>query len=261
MVERVGTSSAGAKWSRDELILTFDLYCRIPFSKTKANNPAVIDLARILFRSPASVARKLGNFGAFDPELKKKGISGLTHASKQDKVIWDEFNSDWGRLVVEAATIREQKTGKPNIMGDDIGIPVVSGPTEREGVARQRIHQDFFRASVLAAYNEQCCVCRIPHRELLIASHIIPWNIRDDTRVNPENGLCLCATHDRAFDHGLMAIGTGFTLILCDRLRKSPDPASTTVFRSYDGKHILLPDRFLPRREFLRWHLENIFSR
>ena len=61
----------GKNWSREESILAFDLYCRTPFSKTKANNPDVISLAGILKRTPASVARKLGNFGAFDPELKK----------------------------------------------------------------------------------------------------------------------------------------------------------------------------------------------
>jgi len=92
----------GAFWTREELILAFALYCRIPFKKTKANNPQVIELARLLRRSPASVARKLGNFGSFDPELKRQQITGLIHTSKLDGEIWDEFNSDWNRLVLEA---------------------------------------------------------------------------------------------------------------------------------------------------------------
>ncbi len=72
----------GAPWLRDELILAFDLYCRIPFKKTKASNPEVISLAKLLDRSPAAVARKLGNFGSFDPELQKQQVTGLLHASK-----------------------------------------------------------------------------------------------------------------------------------------------------------------------------------
>ena len=48
----------GTLWTREELILAFDLYCRIPFKKTKANNPDVIELANLLKRSPASIARK-----------------------------------------------------------------------------------------------------------------------------------------------------------------------------------------------------------
>lgn len=48
----------GAAWSRDELILTFELYCRIPFRATRASNPKVQRLAILLHRSPADVASK-----------------------------------------------------------------------------------------------------------------------------------------------------------------------------------------------------------
>ena len=56
-------------------MLAFHTYCQIPFAKTKASNPDVISLAELLGRTPSSVARKLGNFGAFDPMLAEKGIS------------------------------------------------------------------------------------------------------------------------------------------------------------------------------------------
>ncbi len=90
----------GTLWTREELILAFGLYCRVPFKKTKANNPDIIELAMLLKRSPASVARKLGNFGSFDPELQKQQISGLGHASKLDREIWDEFHRDWNQLFL-----------------------------------------------------------------------------------------------------------------------------------------------------------------
>ena len=82
--------------------MAFELYCRIPFQKTKANNPAVSGLAGLMGRTPASVARKLGNFGAFDPALQKVDIKGLTHTSKLDREIWDEFHADWNGLVWES---------------------------------------------------------------------------------------------------------------------------------------------------------------
>jgi putative restriction endonuclease len=40
----------GLPWEREELIIAFDLYCRIPFRKTKANNPKVQELAACLER-------------------------------------------------------------------------------------------------------------------------------------------------------------------------------------------------------------------
>ena len=66
----------GQPWTREQLILAFELYCRIPFQRTKASDPRVKELAAILGRTPASVARKLGNFGAFDPQLAARDISG-----------------------------------------------------------------------------------------------------------------------------------------------------------------------------------------
>jgi len=35
---------------------------------------------------------------------------------------------------------------------------------------------------------------------LLVASHIVPWRSDPGNRLNPKNGLCLSAIHDRAFD-------------------------------------------------------------
>ena len=102
MILKSPESRYGRLWNREELILAFELYCRIPFQKTKANNPEVINLAKIIRRTPASVARKIGNFGAFDPVLQNQKIKGLTHTSKMDRKIWNEFHADWNALVWEA---------------------------------------------------------------------------------------------------------------------------------------------------------------
>jgi putative restriction endonuclease len=202
------------------------------------------------------VARKLGNFGAFDPELKKRDISGLSHTSKLDRTIWHEFNSDWGKLVIEADHIRRQVTGQSLATELDSLIPEICGPTERVTTAKQRIYQNFFRASVLSGFNRRCCICSLPHPEILVASHIIPWSVREDTRVNPQNGLCLCASHDLAFERELLAIATDYSIILCERVKKSKDTASQFLFGAFEGKRILLPDRFAPCEEFLNWRLE-----
>lgn len=245
----------GQDWTRDESILAFDLYCRIPFKKTKANNKDVIALATLLQRSPGSVARKLGNFGAFDPELAKRNISGLIHTSELDEAIWTEFNSDWEKRVMKAERLRDKLTAKlPSEVKQT--SEKVFGPTEREARTKQRVYQDFFRDAVLAGYNQSCCICGLPHPEILIASHILPWSIGKDSRVNPANGLCLCASHDRAFDRQLLVIGPDYTIILASRIKSSKDLASKRLFAAFDGKRILLPERFIPRQDFLCWRLE-----
>lgn len=62
------------KWSKDETVLALALYCKIPFGKISKSHPQVIELAKLLGRTPAAVSMKMGNFGRFDEELAQKGI-------------------------------------------------------------------------------------------------------------------------------------------------------------------------------------------
>ena len=59
---------------------------------------------------------------------------------------------------------------------------------------------------MLASYNATCCVSGLRHDKLVIASHIVPWCHDTHNRLNPQNGLCLSALHDRAYDQGLMTV-------------------------------------------------------
>ncbi|MBM3934220.1 MAG: hypothetical protein FJ319_07950 [SAR202 cluster bacterium] len=83
-------------WSRHELILTFDLYCKTPFGKIHRRNPRVIALAGAIARSPSAVALKMTNFASLDPTLHQKGMS---NASKMDREIWEEFFLHWDSLI------------------------------------------------------------------------------------------------------------------------------------------------------------------
>jgi len=251
----------GVLWTRDELILAFALYCRIPFKKTKANNPDVIELARFVKRSPASVARKLGNFGSFDPELRKRQIKGLVHAGKLDGKIWDEFNGDWNRLVLEAERLRTELGGRiePEEAGDtDISLP--QGASEREAVRKTRIHQAFFRDAILSSYEDTCCVTGLRIRECLVASHIIPWSVSEQYRTDPRNGLCLSATFDRLFDRGLITLSDELEVCVSARLRKAGDKRVDDMVCKYHGAPIVRPRRFLPLPAYLEWHRGNVFQ-
>jgi putative restriction endonuclease len=43
-------------WTRDELLVCFNFYCRTPFGKYHRNNPDIIRLAEALNRTPSAVA-------------------------------------------------------------------------------------------------------------------------------------------------------------------------------------------------------------
>jgi putative restriction endonuclease len=260
-------------WTRDQLLVAFNLYCTIPFSKTKANNPSVIEVARLINRSPASVAMKLGNFGSFDPALQRKGIKGLSRASMADREIWEEFNQDWDRLSIESELAAERLS--VGAERKSISTPVraelangasstlqdiLEGPSEAARLVKVRLHQRFFRESVLASYGITCCVCSNPVPQLLTAGHIIPWSAREDLRANPRNGLCLCCLHHNAFDCGLWTVNESYEVQLSSELiAYLPNKTLECSFALYSGTMIRMPDKFSPEQEFLAYHRQNLF--
>lgn len=246
-------------WTREEEIVVFDLYCKIPFNKSSKNHPDVIRVANIIGRSPSSVNMKIGNFGSFDENLKQKGIVGLTNASKLDGEVWSEFNERWDELSVESAQIVAKMSTKtvPSINNTDM-----PAGKETETVIKQRVNQSFFRSAVLASYNCKCCITGLSFSDMLIASHIKPW--KDSTaseKTNPRNGLCLNALHDKAFDKGYITVKPNGQILISKELKKNNSDIIKMNFLCYEGQMIHLPEKFLPDKIFLEYHNDMIFEK
>jgi predicted restriction endonuclease len=111
------------------------------------------------------------------------------------------------------------------------------------------------------AYRGECCVTGINVSELLTASHIVPWETDVANRTNPQNGLCLNALHDRAFDRGLITITEELKIRLSPKLKSATGFGLKPMLIDYEGEPIRLPDHFLPSQEFLEYHRRHIFQR
>ena len=109
---------------------------------------------------------------------------------------------------------------------------------------------------ILATYNNTCCITGINNPDLLIASHIVPWSKDEKNRLNPTNGLCLNALHDKAFDKGLITISAkDYTIRVSSKLKsKKAVLCITDNFINFDGIQINLPDKFLPSIQQLKIH-------
>lgn len=249
------------KWTREELIIAFNLYCKIPFGKIHVHNPDIISLSNILGRTPSAVSWKLANFASLDPLLKKRNIAGASHGSKMDTEVWNEFNGNWDRLAFESEKLLAQKMGRQIEDIPDVELlDLPKAGIEKEALVKIRVNQSFFRKSVLAAYNFQCCITGLEIPELLNASHIIPWSKDEANRVNPRNGLCLNAIHDRAFDRGLLTVMPDYKVKISSTVnQKSSNIALQDFLLRYDGVEIKKPQRFLPELKFLEYHNSNIF--
>jgi putative restriction endonuclease len=249
-------------WTREELILAFNLYFKIPFGQIDDDTPEIISLAKILNRTPGAVALKLANFAHLDPSLQKRNVVGLSHGSKLDVVVWNEFYGNLEELSFESEVLLAEKTNKK--VEEISGVYVLDLPKEgkeREALVKIRVNQNFFRSAVLAAYDFKCCITGLEIPELLNASHIIPWSKDKANQVNPRNGLCLNAIHDRAFDRYLITVTPEFIVKVSKSFKKenASDAVKDFLLR-YDGAKINKPARFLPDPIFLKSHNRIFFE-
>ena len=234
-------------------MLALELYCITPFGKIHSQNPEIIFLAKRIGRTPGAVALKMTNFAALDPTIDRKGMKNY---SRSDGKIWEEFFADPAKFLDRVDTL---KTEDAQYRSDE--IPLHQDGSFRFGedvpvTTTGRRNQNFFRATLLAAYNNQCALTRIAQTELLIASHILPWSVCKIERLNPRNGILLNALHDRAFDKGLITFEDNLEMITSKTLDLNE------MAKPFFGKKLLTrPEKFGPDSAFLRYHRENIFAR
>ena len=249
--------AAGKAWTREELILAINLYCKIPFGKIDMKTPEVVELASKLGRTPGSVSYKLANFACIDPTLSRKGASNV---SKLDKEVWEEFFSDWDNLVFESEIKAAELRNTPLDKYTGIETKDIPNGKTRDRMIKARVNQQFFRKMILSTYNYSCCITGLPIEELLIASHIVPWSKDKKNRLNPSNGLCLNALHDAAFDKGYITFSDDYKVVISKRI-EDIDPGKVSFFLKYKDQSISLPNRFIPNKDFLSYHRNYIFEK
>lgn len=128
---------------------------------------------------------------------------------------------------------------------------VDNSKTEIMGQTKIRISQNILRDYVLDNYNYQCALCGINQNDLLVCSHIKPWSIDEENRLNPANAVCLCVLHDRLFDRGYFSLDDEYQVVYGPKSDQS-------IIGLLDGLIFKQPKRDKPRVEFLQYHYEEI---
>lgn len=135
--------------------------------------------------------------------LKKYSISELRDNNDVDFIkaldIIDELN-----IVQEEAEeyfVQNQEINKNN------------NPTESTSEIKVRAYQNKLRQIVLDNYNYTCAICEINKTDLLVCSHIKPWNVDKEERLNLRNAICLCVLHDKMFDKGYFSLDSEYNII------------------------------------------------
>lgn len=249
---------AAAGWTRQQSLVAFSLYCRLPFGRFHSGNPEIIQYAKLIHRTPSALAMKLSNIASLDPAITSTGRSGLTGVSNADKAMWQEMQHDWTVFSVAMAQAEQELTGQASI-DDATENELVA--TSRLAQVKVRIGQQFFRNAVLSAYDQRCCISGLANSKLLVASHIVPWRADEPNRLNPHNGLALSALHDKAFDLGLITISEDYCVVVSSKGGGENDNFFNEAIAKFHGKRMALPKKFYPAAQFLAFHREHIFER
>lgn len=241
-------------WSPEETALALALYLKIPFGHIHKNNIQIIKLAELIDRTPSAVSMKMCNFARFDKNLSSRGVSGLSHGSKTDLLIWNQFYEN-----TEALLDYIMKSKYLANVPSKIQLPVGD---EQIVESKVRINQNFFRQAVLASYNETCCITGLNIPDLLCAAHIKPWCKSNPLteRTNPSNGICLNYLHHEAFDRGIITIDEDYKILISKEAKNHyTNQSFKDYFLFYEGKRIFLPNRFYPSKEMIQYHNSHIF--
>lgn len=251
------------RWTREELILALSVYFQLPFGRLNRNTREVKELAQLIGRSDNSAALRLVNFAACDPYIIESGRHGMSSGIGICKPIWDEFVDDKERLFSEAQRIKADMLHRTVEQSLHITDKDLEGK-ERTTVIRQRVNQSVFRTMILYNYEERCAITGINIPDLLVAGHIIPWaESTPQQKLDPENGICLSALYDKAFDKGLITISPDdYTIRLSNALREyETQEYFDKHFGSLSGRKITIPQEHKPNRDYLAYHRDRVFLR
>lgn len=147
------------------------------------------------------------------------------------------------------------------VLDEPMTLPAAAEPARRAYMARimqQRLHQSRFRELVLTAYSNACAVCRLRHRELLDAAHILPDGHPKGEPIVP-NGLALCALHHGAFDAQIIGIRPDLVIeVRRDVLEETDGPMLKHGLQGVDRQRLTVPTRpgMRPDPDFLEERYE-----
>ena len=122
---------------------------------------------------------------------------------------------------------------------------------------KRRLHQPLFASQVMLAYDTRCAVCRLGHRQLLDAAHIIPDGQPRGAPVVP-NGLALCKIHHAAYDQNILGIRPDHVVEIHRRLLLEIDgPMLLHGLQEHHGQSLMQ----MPRRRADRPDTDRLMER
>jgi hypothetical protein len=130
----------------------------------------------------------------------------------------------------------------------------------RDQLIKARVGQGRFRTDLFVECGAVCPMTGIDARELLVASHIKPWRIADNSeRLDPQNGLVLSPLWDKLFDQGFITFDDSGHVIVSGELDARTIRIIGLVDGAFYGKLPITGARNQARREYMAYHRDKVF--
>jgi HNH endonuclease len=168
---------------------------------------------------------------------------------------WAEvFDYDWGQLPPPFLPGTLSQFAGSLTSEEDFAVPDILVKANGRGS-----YQEALRRRLLKVYGHRCALCDTRLRELLIASHIVPWAQDPRNRCNPRNAILLCRSHDALFDSGRVRILHDLSVEVPPYESAEVGLAVHRLLESGTSSELRVHiRRWRPSAEFLVWRLENL---
>lgn len=125
--------------------------------------------------------------------------------------------------------------------------------TEAEAKVKIRKGQQKFGKHLMPLWDNHCALCGVDLPALLRASYSKPWkDATNDERVDPYNGILLCANHDALYEQGYIAFdGTGKI-----HISSEIDRIDYGKYGIHDKMRVL---RVEQNKKYFKWHKREVF--
>lgn len=130
---------------------------------------------------------------------------------------------------------------------------------EREG-GKVRVNQPVFRRRVLENFDNKCCISGISQKDLLVASHIVPWSHDLKIGLRTSNGLCLSVLYDKLFDLGYISFDDNLKVIITEKVDQF-DGELKNILQVINGKQANKPHSTAIDIKYLEYHRQKILHK
>ena len=165
---------------------------------------------------------------------------------------------------IASAPLEEEKLNSDSLAeGSEVSIEEIAEFEQQVSLGSYRVAdttattktrgsaQRVFADAVKGNYKLCCAITGIKTRAFLVASHIVPWSVDENIRLDPCNGICLSVLADRAFENGYLTIEDDLTVSI-NWKKVGGDLSLGEQLKAFDGRKLTLPTAHPPNRDYLR---------